>query len=103
MRRHDVAARDAGFDAHRRARKTRQRDPTGGRQEAGRRILGAEPRLERMAVAAHVGLRERQAAVGGDPQLQLDQVEPGDFLGDRVLDLEARVDLEEVMLRRSRR
>ncbi len=36
---------------------------------------------------------ERMA--GGDEQLQLDEVEPGDHLGDRVLDLQAGVHLEE--------
>jgi hypothetical protein len=38
------------------------------------------------------------AAAGGDVEHDLDQVEPGDELGDAVLDLQARVDLEEVEL-----
>ena len=36
-----------------------------------------------------------ELAAGGDVQLQLDQVQAGDGLGDRVLDLQARVDLHE--------
>jgi hypothetical protein len=43
-----------------------------------------------------LGQRERLA--GGDAQLQLDEVEAGDALGDRVLDLQAGVHLEEVEL-----
>ena len=52
-----------------------------------------------MAAAAHVVLRERQPAAGGDAQLQLDQVEAGDRLGDRVLDLQPRIDFEEMSAR----
>ena len=41
-------------------------------------------------------LRERQRLAGGDAELPFDEVEPGDRLGDGVLDLEARVRLDEV-------
>ena len=44
-------------------------------------------------VGLHGGRRERVAF--GDAELQFDQVEPGDQLGDRMLDLEAGVHLEE--------
>ena len=40
--------------------------------------------------------RDRQRLAGGDADLQLDQVEAGDELGDGVLDLQARVHLQEV-------
>ena len=46
-------------------------------------------------VEAHVVLADRERFAGGDAQLELDQVEAGDRLGDGVLDLEAGVDLEE--------
>ena len=39
---------------------------------------------------------ERQLLARGDADHQLDEVEPGDALGDRVLDLQPRVHLEEV-------
>ena len=45
-------------------------------------------------------LRERQRLAGGDAQLPLDQVEAGDHLGHRVLDLQAGVHLQEVEVRR---
>ena len=46
-------------------------------------------------VRRDVVLRERQRLAGGDAQLQLDEVEAGDQLGDRVLDLQAGVHLQE--------
>jgi hypothetical protein len=39
---------------------------------------------------------------GGDAQLPLDQIQAGDHLGDRMLDLQARVDLHEVEIARRR-
>ena len=41
------------------------------------------------------GLRERQRLAGGDAEHLLHQVDPGDQFGDRVLDLQARVHLQE--------
>ena len=41
-------------------------------------------------------LRQRQRLAGGDAQLPLDQVQPGDGLGDRMLDLQPGVHLHEV-------
>ena len=41
-------------------------------------------------------LRQRQRLAGGDAQLPLDQVEPGDHFGHRMLDLQPRVHLHEV-------
>ena len=37
-------------------------------------------------------------APAGDPDLRLDQIDAGDALGDGVLDLDARIDLDEVEL-----
>jgi hypothetical protein len=47
-----------------------------------------------MAVDLHVGLREGQRLARCDAQLQLDEVDVGDQLGDRVLDLQAGVHLQ---------
>ena len=41
-------------------------------------------------------LRQRQRLARGDAQLPLDQVQAGHQLGDRMLDLQAGVDLHEV-------
>ncbi len=71
-------------------------DPAGGRQEVAERILGVDPAFDRPAVAAHVLLRQGQPLAGRDADHQLDQIEAGDRLGDRVLDLQAGVHLEEI-------
>ena len=48
-----------------------------------------------MPVALDVVLGEAEGLARGHPELPLDQVEPGDELGHRVLDLEAGVHLQE--------
>ena len=48
-----------------------------------------------MAAQQYVLLREWQRLARGDPQLQLDEVDARDELGDRVLDLKPRVHLHE--------
>ncbi len=67
-------------------------------EEAAEGVLGVDPRLDGVALAAHVVLRQRQRLAGGDDQLQLDQVQPCDGLGDRVLHLQPGVHLQEVEL-----
>src|SRR5579883_1370328 len=49
-----------------------------------------------MAAAGNVPLRQRQRLAGGDAQLPFDEIEPGDRFGDRVLDLQPRIHLDEV-------
>ena len=66
-------------------------------------VLGGDPALQRVAVEAHrvlggdAGLGQRaDPAALGDPDLRLHDVEAGHDLGHGVLDLDARVDLDEV-------
>ena len=99
-----VAGGDAAVDAHAGAgREVEHLDAAGRGREAHRRILGVQARLDRVAD----GLRRLalELAAGRDVQLQLDEVEPGDGLGDGVLDLQARVDLHEgeALVARARR
>jgi len=70
----------------------------GGRQKALGGVLGGDSRLDRVPTQAHVLLADRQRFTGRNPQLQLDEVQPGDHLGDRMLDLQAGVHLQEVVL-----
>ena len=49
-----------------------------------------------MAAHGDILLAKRQWLAGGDPDLLLDQVDAGDHLGDRMLDLDPGVDLDEV-------
>ena len=61
-----------------------------GTSSAYSRTSIAWPSMPRLA-----GLRRQRLALG-DPQLQLHQVQAGDLLGDRVLDLQPGVHLQEV-------
>ena len=89
-----VAGGDAAVDAHAGAgREVEHLDAARRGREAHRRVLGVQARLDR--VADGLGRLAFELAAGGHVQLQLDQVEAGDGLGDGVLDLQARVDLHE--------
>ena len=83
---------------------TRTPGPAGSRYApivpgAGRKpwrgVLGVDPALDRVAGEAHVLLAERERLAGGDQHLLAHEVEAGHELGDRVLDLDAGVHLEE--------
>ena len=92
--RDDVALRDAGVDPDAGAQRELQQ-PHGARR--GRKvvvgILGVQPGLDGVAELGRAFALESTAA--GDDDLQLHQVEAGGDLGDRVLDLQPGVDLEE--------
>ena len=68
----------------------------GGRQEAALRILGVQPRLDGVAGQRDLLLGERQRFTRRDSELPLDQIEPRDHFGDRMLDLKTRVHLHEI-------
>ena len=83
---------DAVEDA---ARATAGRRATGPRRRAGTRARGRAPTTS--------AWREGQRPAGRDLDLQPHEVEAGDALGHRVLDLQARVHLQEVEARRAGR
>ncbi len=63
------------------------------------RVLGVDAALD--GVAADFELRRKNVTelfAGGDAELCFDEVDPGDGFGDRVLDLDARIHLNEVEL-----
>src|SRR5437870_5571238 len=100
---HGARKRRAGIeaDAHAAGRAV-MAEPAVIRHEVVARILGRHAALKGEAVRAHVVLR-RQANVWigegpslGDQDLALDDVHAGDLLGDGVLDLDARIDFDEV-------
>ena len=68
------------------------------RRPEGMRVLRVDAAFDGVSVEADVLLAERQRRAGGDPDLLDHQIEPGDHLGDGVLDLEAGVHLDEVEL-----
>eukprot|EP01137_Pigoraptor_chileana_P032809 Opistho-2@22806 len=85
----------ATLEAHM-GRPARDMQRAGRRQETGLGVLGADARLDRMAVHAQLGLLERQRLARGHAQLPLDQILAGDRLSDRVLDLQPRIHLHEI-------
>ena len=94
----DVALDDAGVDPDRRpGRPAQPLDPAGRRQEAVLGILGVEADLDGMAVRRD--RRSRLSSPSGRPSAIASccstRSRPGDELGDRVLDLEPGVHLEE--------
>ena len=62
-------------------------------QEVPRRVLGVDPELDRVPAQLRVVVAELLAV--GDPEHLPHQVDAADLLGDRVLDLEPGVHLEE--------
>ena len=62
------------------------------------RVLGIDAAFDGMAVELDVALRDFEAASGGDADLLEHEIDVGDHLGDRMLDLDARVHLDEVEL-----
>ena len=68
-------------------------DGAGSGQEAAARVLAVDAELEGVPAQRRVVVAERLAV--GDAEHLADEVDAGDLLGDRVLDLQAGVDLEE--------
>src|SRR5690606_38730678 len=101
VRKHLVARGDAGVDAHARtARQIDARDAARRRLEVAEHILGVHPRLDRVSARRSSGLIEgrRQRGALRDLELLEDDVDAADHLGDRMLDLDAGVHLEEARL-----
>ena len=95
--RHLVPGLDAGIDADALAlRKVQRPELAGRRQEFLLRILRIKARLDRVAVDGEILLREGQQLARGGAELQLDEIEPGDRLGHRMLHLQPGVHFHEV-------
>src|SRR5206468_9894409 len=69
-------------------------DPARRRREAAARVLRVDPDLDRVAGARRPS-GQRQRLARGDPDLLPDEVERRDQLGHGMLDLEARIQLDE--------
>ena len=70
------------------------RHRAGGWQKIPRRILRAQPRLNRMPADGQIRLGVAQRLPLGDAQLLAHQIQPGNRLGHRVFHLQARVHLQ---------
>ena len=62
------------------------------------RHCSAWPLSRISSCARHAALRRADARAVGDADLRLDEIDAGDAFGDGVLDLDARIDLDEVEL-----
>ena len=71
-------------------------DTTDGRNKVAKGILGQDATLHGPAPQTHILLPVAKVSAAGDPQLLLDDVNPSDHLGDRVLHLEAGVYLQKI-------
>src|SRR5690242_14139700 len=60
-----------------------------------RRVLRVDPALDRVTAELDVLLPHRERLAERDEDLLADEIEPGDHLGDGVLDLDSRVHLHE--------
>src|SRR5450631_2473452 len=89
-----VTQRDAVGDAL--LRRAVAREAASGGQEFAVWVLGIDSGLNRPAVELHVALLERQFFAGRAADHLLDQIDAGDELGHRMLDLQSRVHLEEI-------
>ena len=60
------------------------------------RILRVDAAFHGVPAQAHILLRDGQSFARSHTQLQLDQIEPGDGFGDRMLHLQPRVHFKEI-------
>src|SRR5215831_8798670 len=98
IRRDGVAGICARIDPDTEAARRVEMGDGAGRWPEGMRVLGIDTAFDGVAVEAHILLTERQRRARRDPDLLDDEVEPGNHLGDGVLDLKPRVHLDEVEL-----
>src|SRR5438874_13646996 len=88
-----------GVEPHARpARRLPAGDLSGRRAEVRGRVFGVDATFDRTAPLDDVLLFKPQRLPGGDTNLLPDQVDAGDQLRDRVLDLDAGVHLDEIEL-----
>ncbi len=78
------------------SRKAQAFELAGAGQEPGFRILRIQAHFDGVTVLADLVLLQWQRFVCRNTQLPFDQVQARHILGDRMLDLQARVDLHEV-------
>src|SRR6266567_3550664 len=97
VRRDIRAGAEARVDAHARPGGSDPAgDPLGVRHELAQRVLGVDAHLDGVPGPRNVLLREAEGEAGSDSYLLFDEVDPGDGLGDGVLDLEPCIDLEKI-------
>src|SRR5262249_45402593 len=76
------------------ARGTPHQHRPGRRRVAARGVLRVDAELDRMATRLDVVLRKPERLAGRNTELLEHEGSPGDLLGDRMLDLQARIHFE---------
>ena len=96
---HVVAGVNTVVVAHARPlRKIDVADQAGRRREVTGRIFGVDAAFDRVSARRHPVVCQRDLLPARDSQLFLHEIDAPHHLGDRMLDLQARVHLEEVEL-----
>src|SRR5262249_52433495 len=93
-----VAVIDGRIDPHAQSARRVIVHDLARRGTEGDRIFRVDAALDGMAVEFHVALEEFEIAAGGDADLFEHEIDVGDHLGHGVLDLDARVHLDEIKL-----
>src|SRR6185312_4168403 len=96
VRRNAIAVVDVRVDAHAGAAGAFEALDRAGTGHERIRILGVDAAFDGVAVDLDVGLLDRQLLAAGDQQLLAHEIHTGDEFGHRMLDLDARVHLDEV-------
>ena len=96
-RRHHGAVVDVCIDPYVcRNRPSRTADPARTGRKIARRVFGIDAALDGMTLEVHISLLQAQTFTGGDGDLLGDQVHTGHSFRHRMLNLYARVHLEEI-------
>ena len=99
MGRNGVSGMGMGIDAYAEATgQVHGLDFTGTRLEVAIGILGVDSAFDRSPTGFDIGLFEGKFLVGSDEDLRLDEIDTGDHFGDRMFDLDPRVDFDEVKI-----
>ena len=95
-RRNDITLVEHRVEAHALAFRRRERGHLAWpRHEVLRRVFGIDPHFDSMAADRDVGLAEGQRLAARNAQHGLHEIHAGDHLRHRMLDLDARVHLDE--------
>src|SRR5580765_1571037 len=94
--RNPVAVVDVRVHAHAGAARGEEAFDHAGRRHERVRVFRIDAALDRVAGDLDVALLDRELFAARDQQLFAHEIDAGDHLGDRMLDLDARVHLDEV-------
>ena len=89
---------DGGIDAHAESARRMIVHDLARRGPERDRIFRIDAAFDGVAVELHVALRQFELAAGGDADLLEHEIDVGDHLGHGMLDLDARVHLDEIEL-----